>query len=96
MLWYLLVSNFLVIIVIMNDFVYVVSLTGKHVFHDWSIQYVIKHMDDLDKVRIILKEKYNVEFEKLAGRFSSIWWEFDNITDNRDIYLIVERVDVID
>lgn len=81
---------------IMNDFVYVVSLTGKHVFHDWSIQYVIKHIDNLDKIRIILKEKYNVEFEKFASRFSSIWWQFNNITDNRDIHLIVERVDVID
>lgn len=96
MLWYLLVSDFLVIIVIMNDFVYVVSLTGKHVFNDCSIQYVIKHMDNLDKVRDKIKELYHVEFEKLAGRFSSIWWKFDNITDNRDIHLIVERVDVID
>lgn len=80
----------------MNDFVYVVSLAGKHVFHDWSIQYVIKHIDNLDKIRIILKEKYNVEFEKLACRFTPNWWKFDNITDNRDIHLIVERVDVID
>lgn len=79
----------------MNEFVYVVSLAGKHVFHNWDIQYVIKHIDDLDKVRTIIKEKYNVEFEKLAGRFLSFWWDFDNITDNRDIHLIVERVDVI-
>lgn len=26
----------------MNEFVYVVSLTGKHVFPDWSIECVIK------------------------------------------------------
>lgn len=25
----------------MNEFVYVVSLTGKHVFPDWSIECVI-------------------------------------------------------
>ena len=47
----------------MNEFAYVVSLAGKHVFHDWSIQCIIKHMDDLDKVRAIIKEKHNVEFE---------------------------------
>lgn len=23
------------------------------------------------------------------------YWKFDNITDNRDIYLIVERIDVL-
>ena len=80
----------------MNDFVYVVSLAGKHVFHDWSVQYVIKHMDNIDKVRTIIEENYNVEFEKLACRFTSNYWEFDNITDNRDIHLIVERIDVID
>ncbi len=80
----------------MNDFVYVVSLEGKDVFHNRSIQYVIKHIDNLDKIRIIIKEKYNVEFEKLACRFSLNWWKFDNITDNRDIYLMVKRVDVID
>lgn len=80
----------------MNEFAYVVSLAGKRVFHDWSIQCIIKHIDDLDKVRTIIKEKHNVEFEKLSTHFtSSNYWKFNNITDNRDIYLIVERVDVM-
>lgn len=79
----------------MNEFVYVVSLAGKHVFHEWSIQCVIKDIDDLDKVRAIIKEKHNVEFEKLSAHFTSYYWKFDNITDNRDIYLIVERIDVL-
>jgi len=52
-------------------------------------------MDDLDKVRAIIKEKHNVEFEKLSAHFTSYYWKFDNITDNRDIYLIVERIDVL-
>lgn len=29
----------------MNEFVYVVSLAGKHVFHNWSTQCVIKNMN---------------------------------------------------
>lgn len=80
----------------MNNFVYVISLTGKHVFHDWSIQYVIKHIDNLDKVRTIIKENYNVEFEKITYYSTSDCIIFHNITDNRDIHLRVERVDVID
>lgn len=53
----------------MNEFVYVVSLTGKHVFSDWSIECVIKHMDDLDKVRDKIKENHGIEFEELSSRF---------------------------
>lgn len=79
----------------MNEFVYVVSLTGKHVFNYWSTQYVITHLDDLDKVRAKIKEEHNVEFEKLSSHFTSNYWKFDNITDNRDICLMVERIDVI-
>lgn len=80
----------------MNEFIYVVSLAGKHVFHDWSIQCVIKHIDDLDKIRAKIKEQHHVEFEELSSRFHDGYWKFDNITDNRDIYLIVERVDVVE
>ena len=79
----------------MNAFVYVVSLVGKHVFHDWSILCVITRISDLDKVRDKIKEWHNVEFEKLANTFACGYWKFDNITDNRDISLIVERVDVL-
>lgn len=96
MLWYLLVSDFLVIIVIMNDFVYVVSLAGQSVFRNWGIQYVIKRIGNLDKVRTKIKENYGIEFEEYSSQFYDDWWNFDNITDDRDIHLIVERVDIID
>lgn len=79
----------------MNEFAYVVSLVGKRVFNDWSIQYIIKHFDNLDKVRAIIKERHNVEFEQLSSRFTSCYWEFNNITDDRDIRLVVERVDIL-
>lgn len=80
----------------MNEFVYVISLIGQSVFHNWGIQYVIKHIDDLDKVRTKIKENYGIEFEEHSSQFYDSWWNFDNITDDRDIHLIVERVDVID
>lgn len=79
----------------MNNFVYVVSLAGQHVHNEWSIQCVIQHIDNLDKVRAMIKERHSIEFEELSAKFYNGYWKFDNITDNRDIYLIVERVDVI-
>lgn len=79
----------------MNEFVYVVSLMGQSVFHDWGIQYVIKHIDDLDKVRTKIKENHGIEFEEVTSNYYHGWWNFANITDDRDIHLIVERVDII-
>lgn len=80
----------------MNEFVYVVSLAGQSVFHNWGIQYVIKHIDNLDKVRTKIKENYGIEFEELSSSFHNGWWRFNNVTDDRDINLIVERVDILD
>lgn len=80
----------------MEEFVYVVSLAGQSVFHNWGIQCVIKHMSDLDKVRAKIKENHGIEFEELSSHFYNDWWDFANITDDRDIHLIVERIDVID
>lgn len=79
----------------MNNSVYIVSLAGKHVFHDWSIQCAIKSMSDLDKVRAMIKEKDLIEFEQFSSSFTSYYWKFNNISDNRDIYLIVERVNML-
>lgn len=79
----------------MDKYVYVVSLAGKHVFGHLSIQCVITRMSDLDKVRDKIKERHNVEFEKLANTFACGYWQFDNISDNRDVYLVVERIDVL-
>lgn len=76
-----------------KKFVYVVTLTGKDVFSNWSIERVITHINELDKVRDIIRERYGVEFEKLSSRFCDGLWKFDNITDDRDIALIVERID---
>lgn len=80
----------------MNAFVYVVSVTGKNIYDGCCIQYVIKSMRDLDKVRRRLKKVYGVEFEELSSCFTSSWWKFTNITNDDDINLLVERVEILD
>ena len=75
---------------------YVVSLVGKHVLEGSTIVCAITRISNLDKIRIYIKQKYGVEFEKLSAQFTLSWWKFDNITDDRDISLIVERVDIED
>lgn len=79
----------------MNEFVYTVSLIGENVQCKHSTQCVIKHMGNLDKARDIIEKIHSIEFEKLSSRFFNGYWEFGNITDDRDITLVVERVDII-
>lgn len=83
-------------IVIMNNFAYVVSLAGSHVFHDWSVRAIIKSIDDLDKVRAMIRDNNGIEFDDKPSHFYNGWWCFDNITDNRDIKLIVELVNIVE
>lgn len=71
---------------------YVVSLQGKNVFQSNDIVCTITRMSNLDKVRVYIKQKHGIEFEELSAKFTSSLWCFDNITDNRDISLIVENV----
>ena len=80
----------------MDKYVYVVSITGENIYDGSCIQYVIKSMRDLDKVRRRLKKVYGVEFEELSSCFTSSWWKFTNITNDDDINLLVERVEVLD
>ena len=72
---------------------YVVSLIGKNVFKGSTIVCVITRISNLDKIRTYIKQKHGVEFEKRSAQFTPSWWKFDNITDDRDISLIVEHVD---
>ena len=71
---------------------YVVSLVGKHVFKGSTIVCTITRMSNLNKIRVYIKQKYGIEFEKPSYNFTSGWWCFHNITDNRDISLVVENV----
>ena len=71
---------------------YVVSLVGKDAFQGHDIVCTITRMSNLDKVRVYIKQKYNVEFETLSADLTLGWWRFNNVTDNRDISLVVENV----
>ena len=73
---------------------YVFSIVGNNVFHNGFI-IVIKSVNDLDKVRQIVKDRHGIEFEELASRFSSGWLKFANVTDDRDVALLVERVNCL-
>lgn len=74
--------------------IYVASLQGKDVFHDFSIQCAMKDLSDLDLLRARLKEEYNLTFDEHSSArcSSSSYLVFDNIGDNRHVKLIVERV----
>ena len=71
---------------------YVISLQGKDVFHDNTIVCTSTQLSHFDKIRIYIKQKYNVEFETLPADFTSDWCHFDNVTDDRDISLVIENV----
>ena len=71
---------------------WVVNLQGKKVFHDNVIVCTISKLSYLDKVRIYIKQKYNVEFETTSAISTSNWKCFNNITNDRDISLVVENV----
>lgn len=78
----------------MNGYVYVFYLIGKHVSNNWSIQGVIKHFNELDKVRTMIKERHGIEFAK-RGIYYDSYLQFKNITDDRDIRLVLTTTNVI-
>ena len=71
---------------------YVVSLVGKNVFQGNDIVCTITRMSNLDKIRVYIKRKHGIEFEKHSAISTSCYWCFYNITDNRDISLIVQNI----
>lgn len=73
--------------------IYVASLQGKSVFHDFSIQCAMKDLSDLKLLRARLKEEHNLTFDEhsSARASSSSYLVFDNIGDDRDVKLVVEK-----
>ena len=75
--------------------VWVVTLAGEHVHHGHSVQGVIETVDDLRIIREKIMETYKIEFESensASDDFRSFYRKYMNITDNRDIMLVLERV----
>lgn len=73
--------------------IYVASLQGKSVFHDFSIQCAMKDLSDLELLRARLKEEYNLTFDEHSSArcSSSSYLVFDNIGDNRHVKLVIEK-----
>lgn len=73
--------------------IYVASLQGKSVFHNFSIQCAMKDLSDLKLLRARLKEKHSLTFDEhsSARASSSSYLVFDNIGDDRDVKLVVEK-----
>lgn len=77
-------------------FAYVVYLQGSKVQGGISHQCLIESFSELDDVRKLLKERYNLEFSTYCTKFyGSGYQEFNNVTDDRDITLVVERVEIL-
>ena len=78
----------------MEKSVWVVTLAGEHVHHGHSVQGVIKTIDDLSIIREKIKETHKIEFESensARDDFKFCYRKHVNITDDRDIMLILER-----
>jgi hypothetical protein len=77
--------------------IYVCTLEGNNVFHNQSFEGCITHLSDLILIREEIKKKYNIEFEKLSAKWiNGYYWQYDNITDDRDIKLIVYKTELIE
>lgn len=77
------------------NFAYVCSVIGNKVFNNRATIGIINSVRDLDKIRQIVKDRYGIEFEKYANTHMDGWFEYSNVTDDRDITLLVERVDYL-
>lgn len=74
--------------------VWVVTLAGEHVHHGHSVQGVIETTDDLHIIREKIEEIYNIEFESensARDEFVRFYQKYENITDGRNITLVLER-----
>lgn len=77
-------------------FAYVVYLQGNNVAGGILHLCLMENFSELDDARKALKERYNLEFTKHCIRFFGTGHqEFNNITDDRDITLVVERVEIL-
>lgn len=77
-------------------FAYVVYLQGSKVQGGFSHQCLIESYNELSGARAFIKDKYGLEFAEECTKFYGFDHnEFNNITDDRDITLVVERVDIL-
>lgn len=75
----------------MKTEVYVVSIVGKNVHQGYSLQGVISSITMDHIIRSKIRSMYGVFFEEKASIHYTGFWEFKNISDNRDITLRIEK-----
>lgn len=75
----------------MRTEVYVVSIIGKNVHQGYSLQGVISSITMDHLIRSKIRSLYGVFFEEKASRYYTGFWEFKNISDDRDITLRIEK-----
>lgn len=75
----------------MENTCYVIYLSGSAVHNNMSIRGVLSNINDDIIIRNQIKEQYQIEFEELASRQTSSYWVFNNITDDKDVKLVIEK-----
>lgn len=75
----------------------VCAIFGKHVYNIFKVKYVLNDINDDHIVINKLKEEYGIDFvEAKAYNNNGISFIFyKNDTDERDINLIIEAIDII-
>lgn len=71
---------------------YVVSLIGKDVFQGSDVICTSTRLSNIDKILAYIKQEYDVEFAEYSTYYFHHYRSFDNITDDRDITLVIEEV----
>lgn len=70
---------------------YIVYLKGKHVHGLFSIQGAISSIRMDYIFRKDIKTNYGIEFEEYSSKSIPGYWEFRNITDDRDVTLCIVK-----
>lgn len=78
-----------------KETMWIVALVGEHVHHGHANQCVISDLNMLDEVRDRIKNTYGLEFSEYSSSSYSLGYrKYDNISDDRDIALVVETINV--
>ena len=75
----------------MEEVCYVVYIKGQNVHKGFSLQGTLRSIRNDDGIRKRIKRDYQIEFEELSSRWTPNYWEFKNITDDRDVTLVIEK-----
>lgn len=74
---------------------WIVALVGEHVHHGHANQCVISNIGMLDEIRNRIKDRYELEFsEQSVSTYSFGYRRYNNISDDRDVSLVVEAITI--